>query len=97
MKFLWLLKMACILLHTTYILSNIYNSAKFPDQSKTLANNWQNYISSSVKVKRWWQMEDGKNVSLKLTLDLHAYILLRLSPRVKRGDTEFDLCNYGVS
>lgn len=35
--------------------------------------------------------------SLKLTLDLHAYILLRLSPRVKRGDTEFDLRDNGVS
>lgn len=26
--------MACFLLHTSHILSNIYNSAKFPDQSK---------------------------------------------------------------
>lgn len=42
-------------------------------------------------------MEDGKKRSLKLTLDLHAYILLRLSPRVKRGDTESDLCDHGVS
>lgn len=86
---LWLLKMACILLHTTYILSNIYNSAKFPDQSKTLANNWQNYISSSVKVKRWRRMKDGGKPSLKLTLAIHACILLciRLSSPHVKGET----------
>lgn len=81
--------MACILLHTTYILSNIYNSAKFPDQSKTLANNWQNYISSSAKVKRWRRMEDGGKPSLKLTLNIHACILLcvRLSSPHVKGET----------
>lgn len=33
---IWLLKMACFLLHTSHILSNIYNSANFPDQSEHL-------------------------------------------------------------
>lgn len=33
---IWLLKMACFLLHTSHIISNIYNSANFPDRSKHL-------------------------------------------------------------
>lgn len=33
---IWLLKMACFLLHTSHTLSIIYNSANFPDQSKHL-------------------------------------------------------------
>lgn len=46
---IWLLKMACFLLHTSHILSNIYNSANFPDRLKHLQTIGKNYTSSSLK------------------------------------------------
>lgn len=42
--------MACFLLHTSHTLSNIYNSAKFPDQSEHLQTIGKTKTSSFVKL-----------------------------------------------
>lgn len=77
---LWLLKMACFLLHTSHILSNIYNSANFPDRSKhsqTIGKTTSAHFSQSYMVENG----DGVGTIIGVDVDienLHACIYIFL-------------------
>lgn len=71
---IWLLKTAPFLLHTSHILSDIYNSANFPDRSEQLAKLHQ----FDVQVLRW-QMEMARN-DYPDTEDVHACANVCLEP-----------------
>lgn len=83
---LWLLNMACILLHTSHVLANIYNSAKFAlqsQQSQTTgclsqsAHLWSHMLHRDGKVQLLEQRTTGvsrysKSLNWFLPVDGHC-------------------------
>lgn len=64
--------MACFLLHTSHILSNIYNSANFPDQSKHLQT-----IGKPTSAHLWsCTVENGDRRNNYRMLTLKIYMLV---------------------
>lgn len=70
---LWLLNMACILLHTSHLLANIYNSAKFALQSQQ--SQTTGCLSPSAHLWSHMLCRDGKVQLLEQTPNKGVTIL----------------------